>query len=867
MSSDKRIIFVLFSSLFVIAYCNYTNQVFEKIKGDIIISAMFPITVRENVTMMGEQNCAYFPLGISLFEAFRYAVKKVNDEGILKGMTLGYDVYDTCSRVDKSVEVALDVLQLVKDESVLAKRKTSKHIAVIGAGKSELSITVNDILSTYNIPQVGYASTSKILSNKYRFPTFSRTVPTDISQAKVIANILKKFEWTYAMLVYTDDNYGRPLYTSLLRHSEENSICFAEISMLPNHVTDEMLADVVEKWKKHDTAGIVVVFLSGINSERLIEMAKLNNISKKVWVFTATWYNVPEIFSEKNAQFLDSSIGVIDKIIDVPKFDSYFTTRVSIWRDNIAEAKILQDIKTKDNIEDIKHDNKFNFQLLAKAPYVINAVLAVVDAINIFCAERFINSTTNCQKKIKPSSILPYLKNTNFKGITEQDVFLDKYGDSVNNTIDIYSFQHFKSDASKHVLVGAYNGSSDNLTLYFNKFNWSGNIPPISRCSNPCPKGMHRVINVMASCCWKCIKCPFGTFSNESNSVNCRACTSGSKPNQNQTGCEIISYIFMRWNNPWAIVISMLSVISTLTSLTFFLIFCYYRSTPVVRAYDCEFSLFLLLSITIGLSLPLMYPGEPTDFRCRLQDVLPAVVYSLTLSIIIAKTKRTAIIFSSKSAANIQNVLVRRSVQFTLVLLSTSTQLMVCLLWLSGRSPSAKVVALQEKCHLLCDFNSIVYFLLSKFLLMFLNTWCIAIALSSRRIPGSYNNSRHTLFALLTFKLTWLMGIIGRFYGQYGSIVDSLTILISYSFLLHLMFSSKIYVLLFRKDLNNQRVLRERAWEFTLRKQSTSLNSLQLSTSMLDMTFLKRESIAMSDISKRDKGVQTDTCLEILNNA
>jgi hypothetical protein len=60
---------------------------------------------------------------------------------------------------------------------------------------------------------------------------------------------------------------------------------------------------------------------------------------------------------------------------------------------------------------------------------------------------------------------------------------------------------------------------------------------------------------------------------------------------------------------------------------------------------------------------------------------------------------------------------------------------------------------------------------------------------------------------------------------------------------------------LFRKDLNNPRVLRERTWEFTLRKQSASLNSLQISASML----------ALSDVVKHDKGVQTDMYLETLD--
>ncbi len=853
-------------SLCVVVYCNDTRSACIKRRtssvpqckyfkdGDLILFAMFPITVEGNVTKSGKQQCTVFNLGLTLFEAFRYAVEKVNNRSVLKGMTLGYDARDTCSRVDESVKFALKIHEFVANNS---RRNTNKYIAVIGAGKSELSITVNDILSAFDIPQVGYASSSKILSDKYRFSTFSRTIPTDTLQAKVIANILKQLGWTYAMLVYSDDSYGRPLYSSLLHYSEMNGICFAQISKLLNPVTDEKLAVVVEKLKKENSARVVVVFLNGIISERLIKMARSSNMSKKIWIFTATWYNVPEIFDEKNEEFLNGSIGVVDEIMHVPSFHSYFSARYT-WKDYLG-TKVL-DTKHEEISGDGKA-TKFEFRFLTKAPYVINAVFAVVNAINKFCAERYSNSMRECQRKISANSILPYLRNTSFRGANNHQVFLDKNGDTINNNIHLYSFQPSKNDITRkrvlhHVLVGVYNGTQDNLTLLFNNFSWNEGILPLSRCSQPCSKGMHKVAKVIEPpCCWKCMKCPLGTFSNETNSISCRACSPGTKPNHNQTGCEVISYDYMRWTDPWAIVISFSAVTSSLTAFVFFLIFCYFRTTPVVRAFDCEFSLLLLLSIAVGLALPNMYPGEPSNFRCSIQDVLPAVIYSLTLSIIIAKTKRTAIIFSSKSAANIQNLLVRRSVQFILVLLSTSTQLIVCLLWLSSRSPFVKQRTVQDTQYLVCDFNSLVYFLLSKFILLLLNTWCIVIAWKSRRIPCSYNNSKHTLFALLTFKLTWLMGIVGRFYGDYGTMVDSLTILISYSFLLHLMFSSKIYVLLFRKDLNNPRVLRERTWEFTLRKQSASLNSLQISASML----------ALSDVVKHDKGVQTDMYLETLD--
>ena len=650
-----RIESVWFLFLFLITYCNETRSSVEKQNlapvplfkdGDLILSAMFPITV-QNVTTTGKRACVYFPLGIILFEAFHYAVEKVNNESILQGMTLGYDVRDTCSRVDKSVKIALDVHQLMENESAVAtlannsELKTNKHIAVIGAGKSELSITVNDILSAFGIPQVGYASSSKILSDKYRFSTFSRTIPTDTLQAKVIVDIFKQFGWTYAMLIYSDDNYGRPLYSSLLHYSEKEGICFAGIEKLPSSsVTDKELSDVVEQLKKHNTAGVVVVFLNDINSERLINVARNKNMSKKIWIFTATWYNVPNIFVENEA-FLEGSIGVVDENMDVQNFYFYLTSRADKWMDrlhvNILHAK---KIEKNGDIKPSGHDVDMNleFRILTKVPYVINAVLAVVNAINKFCAERFPASSSHCQEEIRPNSILPYLRNTSFKGMNNHQVFLDNNGDTINNNIDLYSFQRSFTGES-HVHVGVYNGEEDNLTLFLHKFNWSKNIPTLSRCSLPCSKGLHKVVSVMKPCCWECQPCPLGTYSNQTNSVSCKTCSSGTKPTRNQSGCEIITYDYMRWNDPWAIVISFSAVMSSLIAFVFFFIFIYFRNTPVVRAFDCEFSLLLLLSMAVGLALPIMYPGEPNDFRCRLQDILPAVIYSLTLSTIIAKNE------------------------------------------------------------------------------------------------------------------------------------------------------------------------------------------------------------------------------------
>lgn len=849
--------------------------------GNLILSAMFPITVSQNrnETILGKYECTLFKLGVFLVEAFLYAIKKANEEDMLKGIKLGYDIQDTCSRVDQSVKTALEINKRVQNELQLSTMNESytgprkvdvvnKHIAVIGAGKSELSITVNNILNAQEIPQVSYASTSQLLSNKDRFPTFSRTIPTDMLQAKVIAKVLSQFEWTYATLVYSDDSYGRPLAASLLSYSDSKGICFADVIKLRDQISNRELAGLVNKIKVHPNAKVIVVFLSSINSKRLIEMALSNNIPKKIWIFTATWYNSRELFLE-NASYLDSSIGVIDEIISVPEFDLYFKSRKNIWLQKPASAWWkLNQMKNKffskitgANATVSKH-LQFKFGGETLAPHVVNAVFAVVNAINKFCNNEDIDKRSRlkseCQRLIKPSSILQFLRNVSFKGVNDCEIFLNEDGDPINYNIELYSFQ-LRGNNTQHIRVGVYEGLQDRLTIFLDKFEWKGRkTPPVSKCSLPCPKGFYRVTSVISSCCWQCIQCPAGTFNDESNAEKCRVCLEGTKPDRNQTHCVYISYKYLKWTDPWAIFISVSSVLSGILALFFLALFVYFRRTPVVRASDREFSLLLLLSLAIGLSLPIMYLGLPTDFRCRLQDVLPGVFYTLTLSLTVAKTNRTALIFNIKRSSSMQKFFVQKSVQFSFVVFLTSTQLVVCLLWLSSRPPLAKEKKFPDYRHLFCDFNSVVYFLLSKAILLLLSFACVWMSLSSRHIPCIYNNARHTLFALMTFKITWLIGIVGRFYGDSGPIIDSLTILISYSSLLLLMFSTKIYILLFRNNLNNPRAFRERAWIFTLKNQAAAFGSLQFSNSQMDKTFAKNELVTILDFSRRDKCVQTD---------
>lgn len=67
-----------------------------------------------------------------------------------------------------------------------------------------LFFQVQNLLQLFNIPQIGYSATSRDLSAKNYYKYFLRVVPSDLMQAQVMIEFIKKNSWSFISTVYTD---------------------------------------------------------------------------------------------------------------------------------------------------------------------------------------------------------------------------------------------------------------------------------------------------------------------------------------------------------------------------------------------------------------------------------------------------------------------------------------------------------------------------------------------------------------------------------------------------------------------------------------------------------------------------------------
>lgn len=90
-----------------------------------------------------------------------HAIETINNSTLLSGVTLGYEIYDTCAEVTKAMASALRFLSKFNSSEDVVEFKCNytdyvpRIKAVVGASYSEVSMAVSRLLALQLTPQVG----------------------------------------------------------------------------------------------------------------------------------------------------------------------------------------------------------------------------------------------------------------------------------------------------------------------------------------------------------------------------------------------------------------------------------------------------------------------------------------------------------------------------------------------------------------------------------------------------------------------------------------------------------------------------------------------------------------------------------------
>ncbi|XP_068686018.1 extracellular calcium-sensing receptor-like [Montipora foliosa] len=831
--------------------------------GDIILGGLFLLHYSRDDGHCGD----FFPIGLGHVEAMIFAIEKINDDPkLLPNVTLGYDIRDYCEITAKAMKYTYDFARRndiafsANIESAVCdngwngtSNKDQPIAAVVGPIDSGSAIVVGSLLQVAGIPVVSPSATSNELSSaQYRH--FFRTAPPDDQQARAMADIIERFNWTYVAVVAMDDSYGRNGARNVEIEAERReTFCVAFSEFITRRDYDAKLVRAVTKIKRYPNVRVVLLWLFGSYGRRFLKEAVRQKLSDRTWILSDALATERDVFvglENKEQNIVHGSLGVQPRYFEEQNFESFLLQglqskrhRVHWWEELLNGTN--QEICSLNARQNSSNDCQ---EMLLRSthdtfiPYVIDAVYSIAHAIHQYLLENcasFKEKTSSPGKRcpdtipfVDPQEVERHLGEVDFQGLTG-NISFDSFGDPVSSSYDIVHFQAGNARSGQRHTVKLFIGSWEKgrqtpLRLNNTFIRWntvesqSSMIIPKSICHEDCPPGTFQ--SKTTPCCFECIKCPAGTFSTVANSWNCTECPRGQRPDESRSECLDLPEIHLSWSSATSVVIILFGSAGISLVAICAVIFYRHRDTPLIKAANRELSLILLIAIFLSFSVSILSLAKPTNIMCGLRICWRSTLLATFISILILKTMRILGAFRINIVAErIKKWILTAKSQSLLVLALISLHLVLLLFWIALDPPHQKrnVQPVEGTILLSCTlYHSSIgqtFQIATTVYTSFLAIVCTIYAFKARTLPENFNEARYVAFSMYILLLSALayypvdLGMTG-FYAT--NITAAGTLLSSYG-LLACMFAPKMYVIFCRPEQNTQEAASSQVSEFS----------------------------------------------------
>uniref|UniRef100_A0A673AVP2 Olfactory receptor C family, b1 n=1 Tax=Sphaeramia orbicularis TaxID=375764 RepID=A0A673AVP2_9TELE len=596
-----------------------------------------------------------------------HAIEEVNAAGVLPGLRLGYVMCDTCCHASKALQNVGRMLAVNGSVNVQCDYTDfrPKVKIVLGARYSEVSIAVAKLLSVYMIPLMSSTSSSPVLSDKQRYPVFLRTIPSDKHQTKALAKLMAHFSWNWVGVVYGDDDYGKAGFRSFVRDAEANGVCLAYQEVLPYYFDHEHsmlhVRQVAEKIR-NSTAQVVLVMVRAELVDLLFkEMIRTN--TSKTWIASDSWSINWSIARMDGINRVGDILGFSFVSGHSESFDNYLKNLRATpggYNRFIEEYKNLRFNCTPEcfsskppsycpspDVLKIKSDQACSFSDPQKQndDYLVKALdtsEAFLERVAVWATANALKNLLKCnssscsgEKNFPPWKLLEELKKVKFE-YEKQSFFFDESGDFVNG----YDMLMWTKDGEHRKIEkkGRYYALDEQIELDV-KLTWHSTTNftvPESRCSERCGPGTSKKI-VNVSCCYSCINCTEGFYSDDWDLHDCKKCPAGTGSLKGSKGCVPLQESYMRWVNAHPIAMMAATALGVLLLVGTFIIFLVYRKSPPMRRAEVTLSCVMMAGLSVSFSSVVCFMGKPNIHLCRARQVLYAMGFTLCVSCILVK--------------------------------------------------------------------------------------------------------------------------------------------------------------------------------------------------------------------------------------
>ncbi|XP_047467258.1 G-protein coupled receptor family C group 6 member A-like [Mugil cephalus] len=824
-------LWLFISSLGVFHSCFGQNSLHEYSAGDIIIGGLFPIHLQSNRSEGPEVviTCSRFDIQMFLrTHVMIYAITKINQRTPrdLPNITLGYDIYDTCGDVSLAIKAALQLLKNQSDpqscllpemiQSAFAEPETK---AVIGERYSEVSIAVARILALSSVPQISFASTSELLSRKLKFPTFLRTVPSDKHQTLGIAKLVDEFNWKSVAIVGSSDEYGKYGSDSLVSYFNDRHICIDFVEILKGDFdqnktsTREELEDLMGKIA-NSSAEVIIMFTKDTNVEIIIQEAIKEKLNR-TWIASDTWSNSAKVSSLPDIQLAGQVFGFIFKKHEVPGFEDYVTSLFNGTNSTSFQSGIT--LCPNQSEEDRrKNCSLTNDQMGSGTCLNLSCLTSYIDQDESYSVYLAVNviveglkdllkcNHQQCQRhsNFTAFELLRAIQKVNFT-VDNTQIFFDDHGDpSLGYDIVYWNVSESKQGAKINT-IGEY--SPNGRISVPEHLNDSMNSVTVTayNCSKTCDPGF-QLKTGNKKCCMECIPCETNHIS-PGNGAECKSCGEKHYSTDKQV-CHKKNDEYLRWSDAFSIILCCSASVGIVVTTVFVVVFGIHFKTPVVKAVGGYLCCVELLSLFAGFSFIFSFMGKPTRESCMV--CLPGfgIAFSLCMSCILANLLQIWVAFNF--GLTVESWMKKINQPLAVVVTVTGGQVILSVLWLVLEPPYVHEEETDRTILHQCTSDQ-TFFMSMVAYNAFLGLICFIFAYKGRQLPDLYKNAALITISMLLFLIIWLifLPLYLTLKGKYTPAIQAAAILISCFSILGCHLAPKCYIMLFRKELNDQNAI------------------------------------------------------------